>query len=97
MVNSIVERAASFEDGLAVSRHVLTEIEQHGSVALSFLGIETMTTSFLNGLFVTIVKEKGSQFLFQSVRLIDVSRQPRQMIMDRLIRRMEEIEGRLAS
>lgn len=92
-VSDIVAHATSFEDGALVSDALISAADADGFVVVSFSGIDTITTSFLNGLFVRTLRLRGRDFLFAKTRFTHLSRQVRDMIQTRFISKLDDFEA----
>jgi hypothetical protein len=94
IVTDIVKHASSYEDGKLVSDALLRAVDTDGFANVSFAGVDTITTSFLNGLLVRTLRLKGREFIFSKTKFSHLSRQVNEMIQTRFLRHMDEFDKR---
>jgi hypothetical protein len=92
IVTDIVKHASSYEDGELVSEALLRAVDTDGFANVSFAGVDTITTSFLNGLLVRTLKLKGRKFIFSKTKFSNLSWQVKEMIQTRFLSRMDEFD-----
>ena len=92
LVNALIDAAVSEEDGAIVFKRLREALETHEIVTLSFSGLKTATTSFVNTAFVPLLDSYTFSEIKLRVKVIESTRQINHMIKWRL-----ETEAKVSS
>jgi hypothetical protein len=84
LVNDLVEVAVGEDDGTIVFDALRTALSNHDMVTLSFAGIKTATTSFVNTAFVPLLDQMPFGDIKRRIQVVDSTRQINHMIKWRL-------------
>jgi hypothetical protein len=79
-VSNIVKDADTSDEGNAVLPTLVQELERDGTVSISFAGIDTVTSSFVNAAFYPLLTSIPISELRRRLRIIDSTRQINDMI-----------------
>jgi hypothetical protein len=71
------------EDGHAVYRAILPLLEQGKNVDLSFDGVETVPSSFINTALISLLEKLSFDTIKAQLRFVDTTRQINEMIRSR--------------
>lgn len=89
-VLDIVEGATTADQGVKVFEVLKAALEKSDVVELSFDGVHTATSSFVNGCFVPILRNQGFQVFKHRVRVVKSNYQINEMIVRRLKRELDK-------
>ena len=92
LVNALIDAAVSEDDGAIVFKRLREALETHEIVTLSFSGLKTATTSFVNTAFVPLLDSYTFSEIKLRVKVIESTRQINHMIKWRL-----ETEAKVSS
>ena len=84
LVNALIDAAVSEDDGAIVFKRLREALETHEIVTLSFSGLKTATTSFVNTAFVPLLDSFTFSEIKLRVKVIESTRQINHMIKWRL-------------
>lgn len=85
-VRDLVSGANTADQGAAVLPHLEIAFSKETLVVVSFDGITTATSSFVNSAIVPLLKTKSFAEIKRRMRVIDSTRQINEMIRSRLER-----------
>ena len=92
-VNSLVSQAASEDDGSAVFAELSQALDREDIVTLSFAGLKTASTSFVNTAFVPLIDLMSFDEIKRRLKIIESSRQINHMIKWRLEAEAKPLAG----
>lgn len=72
------------DDGLVVAALIADAIGDGRTISLSFSGVNSVPSSFVNAAFVSLLDRYGADAIRRSVRVVDSTAQINSMIRDRL-------------
>ena len=79
-VKDIVRQAYTAEDGLQVATVIRKAFENGKTITLSFDGIRDVPSSFINGAFVSLLRDYPITTVKRDLRVISATRQTVEMI-----------------
>jgi hypothetical protein len=82
----IIPSADTEIQGASLYALIHEELSKNHSLVVSFSGIETATSSFVNGCFVPLLSEYSFDEIKARIRIIESTRQINEMIKSRLRR-----------
>jgi STAS-like domain of unknown function (DUF4325) len=85
-LRSIVRGANTFDEGVRAFDALQNALKKPGKVVVSFDGIQTATSSFVNASFVGLLDQFSYADLKSRVRVVDSTRQINEMIKTRMER-----------
>jgi hypothetical protein len=85
-IRDLVAGANTADDGNAVFPHLRMAMANGAAFAVSFVGVQTATSSFVNTAFVPLLKHFSFGDIKRRMRVTDSTRQINQMIKMRLER-----------
>ncbi len=86
-IREFVSGANTSEEGEIVFSHLSDKLgKQQGEIVVSFDGIQTATSSFVNAAFVELLMELSYADLKARLRIVNSTRQINEMIKTRLAR-----------
>lgn len=88
-VRDHVQAADTHQQGSAVHARILSLLRQGHNVEISFSGIDTATSSFVNACFVELLGFLSLDEVKKRVRVVDSTRQINDMIRRRMVREAE--------
>jgi hypothetical protein len=86
LILDIVGGADTADQGMAAFNHIRDAMQKSGDVTVSFAGLQTATSSFVNMAFVSLLKHYTFDYIKQHLRVVQSSRQINDMIKSRLER-----------
>jgi hypothetical protein len=78
-----VKTASSYEDGDVIFKIILSEIKQDKPVTISFEGISSVPSAFVNAAFIRLLEEFSFEKIRASLRLIDSTKHINELIKSR--------------
>ena len=84
-VSEIVPTCDTEEQGAAVYDAIVRTLAVSDVATVSFVGIDTTTSSFVNAAFVPLLEILAFEEIKRRVRVVDSTRQIRDMVKSRLI------------
>lgn len=90
-IKDFTASADTSDDGTKILPHVEALFRREGVVVVSFHGINTATSSFVNAAFVPLIETFGIADIKKRLRVVDSTRQINEMVRTRLLREAERI------
>ena len=81
LVTSLVNACDTWDDGIPVADFVRAQFLRDEKVALSFAGIDGVTSSFVNAALVSLVDTYSIDFIRSNLSISHCTRQVRDMIL----------------
>jgi hypothetical protein len=85
-IRDLVAGANTADDGNVVFTHLRSAMASGARFVVSFIGVQTATSSFVNAAFVPLLKDFSFADVKRRMRVTDSTRQINQMIKTRLER-----------
>ncbi len=73
-VTDIVEECSSYESGVKVYEAVKAQLAMGEQVSLSFKGISSVSTSFVNAAFIDLLQDFDFETIKSRLRFVDTNR-----------------------
>ena len=84
-VRKIVAACDTYDQGTVLRGVLLSHIQEHGSVVVSFEGVSNATTSFVNAAFVEMLRHMSFDDFKRRVQITRAHRQVAGMIKERML------------
>jgi hypothetical protein len=84
-ISDLVQGCDTADDGLIVRDSLLHALHAEFYATVTFAGISTVTTSFVNAAFVDLLRHMSLDQIKRRVRVVDATRQINDMIRQRLM------------
>ncbi|MCD3218529.1 STAS-like domain-containing protein [Mammaliicoccus sciuri] len=81
-IANYIDSCTTNDQGRIIKELIL--LDNDNPVKLSFKGIDSVTTSFVNSLFVDIMFEKGMDFIKNNINIVESNTQINRLIVERL-------------
>lgn len=78
-----VQTQSTYEDGAVIYRMIADELRSGRSVTLSFAGIKSIPSAFVNAALVKLVEEFDFDFIRSRLHIVESTRQINRLIKDR--------------
>jgi hypothetical protein len=85
-IRNLVTGANTADDGITVFPHVRSALASGAPFVVSFAGVQTATSSFVNHAFVPLLRDFSFGIVKKQMRVTNSTRQINQMIKSRLER-----------
>jgi hypothetical protein len=78
-----VKTQSTYEDGAVIYRLIADELRANRPVTLSFAGIKSIPSAFVNAALVKLLEEFQFSFIRSRLNIVDSTRQINRLIKDR--------------
>lgn len=78
-----VQTASSYEDGDVIFKKISSEIKQDKLITISFQGISSVPSAFVNAAFIRLLEEFSFEKIRNSLRFIDTTKNINELIKSR--------------
>jgi len=95
-VRHIVAGCDTNDEGAQIYSAIASNLRVGGSAIVSFAGIQNATSSFVNSAFVELLNDMSLDDIKKQVRIVDASRQIREIIKRRLTAEAEKASLQVA-
>jgi STAS-like domain of unknown function (DUF4325) len=85
-IRDLVSGANTAHEGASVFPHIQAAFDNQGPIVISFDGVQTATSSFVNSAFVPLLRQRSFSGIKNRLRIVDSTRQINEMIKARLER-----------
>lgn len=82
-VLNYVERCYSNDDGLVINGVIKKALQSGNQVEVSFKGVNSVTSSFINSAFIELLKSYEIEYVKQQLTFINSNKSINRMIRDR--------------
>lgn len=88
-VLNYVERCYSNDDGIIINNIINKALENGNQVVISFKGVNSVTSSFINSAFIELIKNYDLEFVKNQLMFTNSNKSINRMIRDRFAFFME--------
>lgn len=78
-----VQTQSTYEDGAVIYRMIADELRAGRAVTLSFAGVKSIPSAFVNAALVKLLEEFEFDFIRSKLNIVDSTRQINRLIKDR--------------
>lgn len=78
-----VKTASTYEDGDVIFKKISSEIQLSNQVTISFQGISSVPSAFVNAAFIRLLEEFSFEKIRSSLRFIDTTKHINELIKSR--------------
>lgn len=82
-ISDHVQTYSTYVDGEVIYRLIAQELRKGGSVVLSFEGIKSLPSAFVNAALIKLVEEFDFGFIRSHLKIVNSTRQINRLIKDR--------------
>lgn len=84
-VSSLITHCYTYEEGLILSKAIIDALSTEKKIQLSFKGINAISSSFINGAFIPVIKNIGLSSFMEKIKIIDSNKTINEVIKLRLM------------